>query len=237
MPEPHHQTGPLRSARTLLEMRSVLLLQLGITLAVLALVPGNGVKLLVLIVAWAATFRRATRGETLVWLIACVLFSAMDVAALRQGQFWFRDPDLLGLPLWEFFIWGFYLLHAIRMVDGDAPRHRFGLPLILAILFAIPFAVVRDPIALFVVTACMLGLGLIFLHTRQDLAYLGYMILLGALVEYTGVWSGQWAYREPPAGGVPLWFITMWGGIGLFAGRIFLPLIRYIDRAPKQVSR
>jgi hypothetical protein len=154
----------------------------------------------------------------------------MDIATLRQGQFWFPAPDLLGLPVWEYFVWGFYVLHTLRMVDGDAFRGPAWFPLIVAALFALPFALIRDPVPLTLATGGLLCLALLFFHTRQDFAYAGYMILLGALVEYVGVWSGQWAYKEAPNGGVPVWFVTMWGGIGLFTGRIFLPLVRRIDR-------
>ena len=60
----------------------------------------------------------------------------------------------------------------------------------------------------------------------MDFAYVAYMVILGALIEYTGVWAGQWSYPENPPGGVPLWFITMWGGVGLFTRRLVLPLMR-----------
>ena len=69
-----------------------------------------------------------------------------------------------------------------------------------------------------------LALALGFFHERQDLIYLGYMAVVGALVEYCGVWSGQWHYPGDSFGGVPLWFATMWGGIGLFTRRLILPL-------------
>jgi len=82
------------------------------------------------------------------------------------------------------------------------------------------------------VTGIILAVALAAFHQRLDLAYAGYMILVGALVEYTGVWSGQWGYPGDPPGGVPLWFLTMWGGVGLFTRRLVVPLLhRYASRA------
>jgi hypothetical protein len=51
------------------------------------------------------------------------------------------------------------------------------------------------------------------------------MAALGALIEYVDVWTGQWHYPGHPYGGVPLWFVTMWAGVGLFARRLILPLL------------
>jgi hypothetical protein len=50
--------------------------------------------------------------------------------------------------------------------------------------------------------------------------------VLGALIEYTGVWTGQWHYPGRHLGGVPLWFLPMWAGVGLFTRRLVLPLSR-----------
>ena len=83
---------------------------------------------------------------------------------------------------------------------------------------------------LFAVTATLLVIGLLLFHEPQDLAYTGYMILLGAAIEYTGVYSGQWGYPGEPLGGVPLWFITLWGGVGLLLRRLVLPFVQRFER-------
>jgi len=208
-----------------------LFLQLPLTLAVLAFVPGNGAKLAVLLVLWALTLLPATRPELLLYVVASALFAVMNVGALRQDVFFFRHPDFLGMPVWEFFMWGFYVLHLLRMVDGPAPGGSIRLALALAVLFAVPFSTIADPQMLLLATAIILAVALAFFHERLDLAYAGYMILVGALVEYTGVWSGQWGYPGDPPGGVPFWFVTMWGGVGLFTRRLVLPLLhRYSSR-------
>lgn len=182
---------------------------------------------------WAITFRGLSRPEVITCLGLNALFTAMNLGALHQGVFFFHHPDFLGMPVWEFFMWGFYVLHLIRMVGGAAPAEgRIWLALALAVAFAIPFSTIPDARMLLIVTALILGVALGFFHERLDLAYTGYMILVGALVEYTGVWSGQWGYPDAPPGGVPFWFVTMWGGVGLFTRRLVLPILRSNDPAP-----
>jgi len=188
-------------------------------------VPGGWTKLFVFILLWAATFRGLTPRELGVFAAVNVLFAIMDAMAVRQGVFRFTAPDYFGLPVWEFAMWGFYVLHALRMLGGPVPRGALWQVLALALLFAVPFATLADAQPLLAASGVLLALALAFFHERADWRYVGYMIALGALVEYTGVWSGQWAYPGDAPGGVPLWFVTMWGGVGLFTRRLLLRLL------------
>jgi hypothetical protein len=198
--------------------------QIGGTLIILAWVPSNLGKTAALLVWWALTFGRPAPAEILLFFIACAFFSVMNILALRQGIFSFRNPDLLRMPAYEFFMWGFYLLHAVRALAGPTPRPSRA-AWALAVLYALAFATIPDPRMLLIVTGILLILGLARFHQAHDFAYAGYMVLLGALVEYTGVYSGQWAYPGDPPGGVPLWFVTLWGGVGLFLRRLVLPIL------------
>lgn len=206
-------------------------MQLAATLAVLAFVPGGWSKLFALLLCWALTFRVLTRRELLAYVSVCALFSLMDAMAVRQGAFVFNSPDVAGLPIWEFFMWGFYVLHCLRMLNGPVPRGSIQAAVALAALFALPFISLADQGLLLAASAALLALSLAFFHERGDWVYLGYMIVLGALIEYAGVWSALWHYPGNPPGGVPLWFITMWGGVGLFTRRLILPLL-YGESAP-----
>ena len=216
---------------TRLELKShgsakvLLTLQLVLTLAVLALVPGGWLKLAALLLCWAATFRTVTKPELVAYCGVSGLFSVMDIMAARQGVFAFDAPDYLGLPVWEFFMWGFYVLHALRMLDGSSPKGSPWRPGAMGLLFAVPFASIADPWLLLAASGSALALTLAFFHERDDWMYVGYMVVVGALVEYVGVWSGQWHYPQSPPGGVPLWFVTMWGGVGLFTRRLLVPLL------------
>lgn len=201
-----------------------LLAQLALTVLALALPWANAVKLIVLLVIWSLTFWPISRREFILFGAMCILFTAMNAGALAQGVFRFSQPDLLGMPVWEFFMWGFYVLHLLRVVRGPMPDERLRLSLVLVVLFAIPFAAVSSATVLFSATAIVLSISFFFFHDRYDFFYAGYMLFVGALVEYTGVWSGQWSYPDAPPGGVPIWFVPMWAGVGLFTRRVAIPL-------------
>lgn len=213
----------------------LLLLQVPISLAIVGGLPGNWAKLGALLVLWALTFRALTRVEWILYAVACAFFSVMNTLSLRQGIFAFTAPDALGMPAYEFFMWGFYLLH-VKRVLGEAALHAPPPPdwrvWTLALLYASAFATLADSNTLLTATGALLVLGLILFHETLDLAYVGYMVALGAAFEYTGVLSGQWSYPAPPFGGVPLWFVTLWGGVGLFLRRLVLPLLGDQERLP-----
>jgi hypothetical protein len=224
-----HKDFPL-GAKTL--QRPILVAQLLLTAAILAWVPGNAAKLAGMLLVWAAGFGRLTRAELIVMIGTNAIFVPMDIATLHRGAFRFTAPDLLGLPYYEFLTWGFYVLNTIRFWGQEPPQAGSKtLAVGLAVLFALPFALIQDYRLLFLASGIVLAIGLVFFHERRDIAFVGYMIAMGALMEYAGVWSGQWHYDGPTLGGVPLWFATMWGGVGLFTHRLGLRLLRYLRTA------
>lgn len=212
-------------------------LQVAVTLVVLAWVPGTTVKALVLLVLWALLFLPLRTAEILMVAGVCLFFTGMNASALKQGIFQFREPDLLGMPAYEFLMWGFYLLHVYRLWGGAAPaKPQTALAWALGLGFAAAFAVITNQMLLFGATATLLLVALYFFHDRLDLAYVGHMVILGTLVEYVGVHAGQWFYPIDIPGGVPPWFVTMWGGIGLFFRRLVLPWMSSAVSVPQGLS-
>jgi hypothetical protein len=202
-----------------------LLLQIPLTLAILAWLPGNPAKLAALVLVWLLGFGRLGKREAIFYLLVCLFFTGMNALSLRQGIFAFSAPDVLGMPVYELFMWGFYLLHSWRVLDGPAPPGKRRQAWVLALLYAAAFGGIASANTLLAVTATLLLLGLALFHEPMDLAYVAYLVALGAAVEYTGVHSGQWSYPGQPPGGVPLWFVTLWGGVGLFMRRLIVPLL------------
>lgn len=210
-----------------------LLLQLPASLAILAFIPSNLGKLVAFLVLWAVTFRKLSKPEAIFYVLICIFFTGMNAASLKQGIFVYAKPDVLGMPIWELFMWGFFLLHLKRVLGGPAPESKRAVVWTLAVLYAVAFAAIPDQKILLAVTGVLLSIGLFLFHEPLDLAYTGYLVMFGAAFEYTGVLSGVWAYPDNPLGGVPLWFITLWGGVGLFMRRLALPiLIRYETISP-----
>jgi hypothetical protein len=206
--------------------RILLLCQVPATLAIIAWIPGNSLKLAAMLLMWTLTFQKLSKQEFIFFIAVCIFFTAMNAASLRQGIFVFAKPDFLGMPAYEVLMWGGYLLHLKRLFEGPAPQSSRVLVWALALLYAASFAGISDADTLLVVTGALLLVGLFFFHEPLDIAYTGYLIWLGALVEYTGVYSGQWHYPGDPIGGVPMWFVTLWGGVGLFLRRLILPILR-----------
>ena len=210
-------------------------LQVAMTLVVLAWVPGTAAKALILLGLWGLLFLPLRRSELAMVAGVCLFFTGMNASALKQGIFQFREPDVLGMPAYELFMWGFYLLHVYRLWGDGAPaKPRKPLAWGLGLAFAAAFSVINDQTLLFAVTAGLLLVALFFFHDELDLAYTGHMVLLGAMVEYVGVHSGQWFYPIDVPGGVPPWFVTMWGGIGLFFRRLVLPMMSSARAAERQ---
>ena len=134
------------------------------------------------------------------------------------------------MPYYELFMWGFYLLHTWRMI-GKGSVHRVTISVwILALLYSASFALIQDQNLLLIITTILLSIGLFLYHEKKDLASTFYMIALGATIEYTGVLSGQWHYPGEPVGGVPFWFITLWGGVGLLLHRLAIPLVYHFQQ-------
>jgi hypothetical protein len=207
-------------------------LQLAGTIAILAWIPGNAAKLVAMLVIWGLGFGRMSRPEVVLVIGVDLLFIGMNLGALRKGAFWFTTPDALGMPMYEFAMWGFYTLNTIRFLDGRVPEGtRRWQALIMAAALAATFSTARDPGILTLMSGIVFAMSLAFYREPMDFAYAAYMVIMGALIEYVGVWTGQWSYPGNLPGGVPPWFIPMWGGVGLFTRRLLLPLVRRGSRS------
>ncbi len=205
--------------------RPLLVIQLLVTIAILAWVPTNPLKLAAMLLVWRFGFGPIARAELLAMAAVNLLFILMNSAALKRGIFVFDHPDMLRMPVYEFLMWGFYTLHTIRFLGGPAPANQWLLVLAAATGFALPFATIADATLLFAVSGSVVLACLIAFRQPMDLAYAAYMAGVGALIEYVGAGTGQWHYPQQHYGGVPLWFLTMWAGVGLFTRRLVLPLL------------
>jgi hypothetical protein len=218
--------GGVVSAFAVSRTRLRLLFQVLATVATLGWVPGNPAKLMTMVVIWLLGFGRIRAAELVAMAAVNLLFVLMNQAALKQGTFVFDDPDLLGMPAYEFLTWGFYTLHTMRFLNGPPPQGRWIIVAGATGAFAVPFGTIADPNFLSLVSASMLVVFFAVYHEPMDFAYAGYMAVVGELVEHVGEATGQWHYPGQPWGGVPLWLLPLWAGIGLFTRRLVLPLVR-----------
>lgn len=213
--------------------RFLTLCQVPLTLLILGFVQGEQLTLGLLLVVWALTFRKLDVEELGLVLFTALLFIIVNYLALSQNMFAFSNKHLIKLPLYEFFLWPFYVLHAKRLFGGS----QAGLPdwktLALFALYVLAFIFSPSTTILLCAAGALLLLGIALYRSHKDIAYTVYLILFAAAVEYTGVHQGHWSYPGNPPGGVPLWFFALWGGTGFFLHRAALPLIERVTRHAK----
>ncbi len=200
--------------------RAVLILQPALTLAILSVNISNLAQAWALLVLWTLTFRKISLREGVLFLIANIIFVVSDIGAIRNGFFKFESPDLVSLPYWEFLMWGFYLLHTSRMFPLRQKNNFEWKTLILAILFSQSFALIPNQLHLLVVTSSILLILLFLYHSREDLIYCGYLMVLGIFFETLGVWGQLWSYPGRDLGQAFLQFVIMWGTVGLLFKRL-----------------
>jgi hypothetical protein len=198
----------------------ILLLQFVLTLVVLALVPENFHKVLLLLPLWWFSFRGFTAKEVIAFFIINGVFVVSDIGAVQNGFFEFKHPDFFGLPVWEFFMWGYYLLHTHRMFPSKLPKHLDLRLLVLAVAFAAMFALILDRSLLLAATSGTLLMTLYFYHEKDDLLYCGYLMLLGFATEFVGIRFNLWSYPERDFNSAFAQFLVMWGATGIYFRRI-----------------
>jgi len=196
--------------------KTLLLLQLIITLLVLAFVPNNLLKIALMLPVWWMAFGGLSRREWIVYFLINILFVLNDIGAIQNHFFQFTNPDLFGLPYWEFFMWGFYLLHLHRMFPPKIPKSLDLKLVLLALVFAQVFAIIPDRNMLLIVTSSVLMITFYFYHEAEDFLYCFYLMAMGIAVETVGLSYNLWSYPETDYNAALVQFVIMWGAIGLY---------------------
>lgn len=198
-------------------------LQLMGTLVILFSPLSNLNKTMALLIFWLITFFPINVVELLLFISINIVFSVIDIMSIQKGIFFFNHPDIFGLPYYEFFMWGFYILHSTRVLGVSflpVTKIQVIAWLILVILYSLAFSHFVNSNTLLIATSSIICIFLSFFHAKQDWLYLAYFIFMGTLFEYLGVGFGEWGYPNPPWGGVAFWYVTLWGGVGVFAHRL-----------------
>lgn len=101
-------------------MRSyfVLALQLIGTFTILFLVQDTALQTVLFLTLWAVTFYPLTKAELILFTLACVVYTIADLVVIQYGVFHFTHSDIGLLPYYEPFMWGFYFLHAKRLLGN-----------------------------------------------------------------------------------------------------------------------
>jgi hypothetical protein len=186
---------------------------------------GNAVKALVLVAFWTATFWPLSRRELALVAIIDVFFTLMDVVTVRRGLFWFVHPDVVGLPYWEPFMWGFYVLNAERMCRLPGTRRPSALDYASLIAFTATFPAIGAPLPLQLLPCALLVATALSRRDARDLVYMGYLTAMGLLVENVGTRAHLWRWRGA-VGAPPYNVVVLWAAVGLYLRRVFVPWLR-----------
>lgn len=209
------------------------------TLGILSIVQNTLLAAAILLTLWFFLFRPWTFAEGLIFGISSVFFLVQNYAVLAAGGFSFSHRDILLMPYYEPFLWGFYYLSLKRSI-GEPPgavrleaKALFGL-----ILTGAAFSLFGDNSTLLTSASSVSTAALFILfHTRYDFLYALSALLVGLVVELFGVSIGLWRYPEPDFLGIPYWFAPMWLSVGVLGRRFLIPLAELIVQKARNYSR
>ena len=201
------------------------LFALACTSGVLYTVVHSLAVLIVLIALWSIIFYPWRLAEVFSFAIAAVFFLFQNYVCLKAGIFEFKVKDVLLMPYYEPFLWGFYFTALKRFVSGERTLRFQTQSLVGLLVTAVVFSLFSRTPSLFFPATIFSTLVLFGLfHTRLDFYYAGYSLMLGFIVELFGVSTGLWWYPAPDFLGIPYWFATMWINVGLLGYRFLIPL-------------
>ena len=144
-------------------------------------------------------------------------------------MFEFKVKDMLLMPYYEPFLWGFYFTALKRFVSGTGKGRHFEKKSFLGVLVtSLAFSLFSSSASLLIATILSTLLLFALFHTRVDISYAACALVLGFIVEVFGVFTGLWSYPAPDFLGIPYWFATMWISVGLLGGRFLIPLGEYL---------
>lgn len=213
-----------------MKLRSVVLFcQLVLTLFIISQAWAGALKLALLLGLWCLTFFPLNRYEILIFIFVSLLYSFGNFLSIQKSVFFFKYPDFLGMPFYEFAMWGFYFFHSIRVLEPRKVPKLDWKTMPLAMIFSSAFSLSGNPLIVPAITICALGLLVIFYHEKEDLRFASYFVLLGMLLEILGVLSDQWGYPDPYKHAVAPWFFCLFAGSGILCNRIALPLLRAME--------
>ena len=195
----------------------------GLTLGILAFVPTTLFQTLAFLVVWGLLLAPLALREFILFVVANINFLMLNNIAQHNGLFAFVNPDALGLPYWEFLMWGAFVVMLRRLLPHDTS---FSLKLFLVSLpMPMLFSVITDQMMLSIAATALCGI-LIFMIGQKCLIPTLFCLVYGTCFEMIGVETGQWSYPQPaPIIGFPWWGFAMWVSTGIIALFVAYPLI------------
>lgn len=211
------------------KLRSIAALFL--TLTVIHLVGNPILLVLILLPYWYLSFRPWSKAEYFMFLLASGFFFLQNYAVLKTGGFSFKHKDILLMPYYEPFLWGFYYLTIKRFISEQQHCTLHLKAFLGLVLTGLAFSFFSHNSGLLLIsTLVSTGVLLVLFHELYDFYYALCAFILGFIIELFGVSTGLWAYPEPDFLGIPFWFATMWISVGILGRRLLIPLSEWLAK-------
>jgi hypothetical protein len=185
---------------------------------------------------WIAAFYPWRQSEIVLFGVASVFFLIQDYICLKAGIFEFKIKDILLMPFYEPFLWGFYFLSLKRFVSGT--QETSGVLLGKRNLFALAATCLAFSISpertLLPITMLSTAFLFTMFHTAIDFYYATCSLILGFVIECFGVWFGLWSYPVADFWGIPFWFATLWISVGVLNYRFLIPVSERLGKPRSQ---
>lgn len=192
-----------------------------LTLAILALPIESYVKALMFLLVWFFCLRPFRKIELAVFVVVNLICATMDAEAIKNNLFYFKNPDLMSLPFWEFFMWGYFAILSYRLCPNL--NFRF-INLLLLIAFQASFALVKNQELLLGLSSAA-TLALLFFAGRPTWIVAIWALVFGITFEWIGSLTNQWGYLQyVDFLKMPWWGIPMWVGSWVIFAAVIFPL-------------
>jgi hypothetical protein len=194
------------------------------TISISSLIP------FILLPFWFILFHPWNKTEGIMFIIASLFFLMQNYFVLKAGGFAFKYKDILLMPYYEPFMWGFYYTVIKRFISESSNTKVLGWrPFLGLAITGICFSLFsRNSDILLISTVISTCILFALFHDRYDFYYAICALVLGFIVEIFGVTTGLWSYPDPDFLGIPFWFATMWISVGLLGRRFLIPLAERI---------
>jgi hypothetical protein len=202
-----------------------------ITFVIIHVVEHSSIIPFVLLPFWFFVFRPWNKTEGIIFAIASLFFLMQNYFVLKSGGFYFKHRDILLMPYYEPFLWGFYYITIKRFISESPTISKMDWKSFLGLaITGLCFSLFSNHSNILLIsTLISTGILLTLFHARYDFYYALCALVLGLVTEIFGVSTGLWSYPEPDFVGIPFWSATMWISVGLLGRRFLIPLATWLS--------
>ena len=105
-----------------------------VTIGIVYFVDQSLILFFILPPIWFLFFRPLNRAEIIMFVIASLFILGQNYPVLKTGGFSFKHKDILLMPYYEPFMWGFYYLNIKRFFGEPSGSVRLGIKAFLGLV-------------------------------------------------------------------------------------------------------